>query len=193
MRVSKTKREAMRVCRRIESELVSLRQIYDTLSNERKKLLEAVLKKIVVCNHLLSELLPSASLDEFILDFDSYLETATRDIKENRQVWPSHLIHLFAGCSGLCIRLHLPHAYLAVKSWNLGKLYAPDHLALYRKDPNYPVTRDDLKGGLNEKAERLTLKSNEPLGVLGDLEPRFVAPDEDGPPPALANSCDSDP
>lgn len=161
----------------IEADMASLKQIYNTLSTARRKLLEAVLRKLIMCTNLLSQILPAAKMHVFMLDFDDYRQAATKDIKENPKNWTDDLIHLFARTN---MALLLPHAYLAVKEWNQGRFYAPKQPAMWNKDPSYPVQEKEMKNGtLQERIERLVIKSNEPLKVEGDLMAKPVPLDVD--------------
>lgn len=161
-----------------EADIASLKQIFNSLSKARQKLLEAVLRKLLVCSHLLSQVLPAARMNIFMFDFDSYRSTAVKDIRENPNRWSAELIYLFASSN---IAILLPHAYLAVCEWNRGGLYAPKAVSLWGKDPAYPMQREELtKGTLQKRIERLILKVNEPLDVnCGDMMAMPSPPDED--------------
>jgi hypothetical protein len=172
----------------MEDSLGALRQIYDSLADARKLLLEQVLKKIVVCTALADYVLPAFRMNIMMLDFDGYRPTATADMIERPEAWPSDLIHLFAGQN---VPLILSHAYSAVRAWNRGELYTPKRLALCENSKHYPVRKAErAKYTAVENIKRLVAKANEPLSVTGELLAKPSPPDEDGLPPALADSFD---
>ena len=173
----------------VEADIASLKLIYNTLSVARRKLLEEVLRKLIICTNLLNQVLPAARMLVFMLDFDNYRETATKEIKANPDIWSTELIQLFASPS---MALLLPYAYLAVKEWNAGGFYAPEYASMWGEDPAYPVQAKELKGGsLQKRIERLILRVNEPLNeTCGDMTAKPPVHDADDLPPAPEDSCD---
>lgn len=172
----------------MENSLGSLRHIYDSLADARKLLLEQVLKKLIVCTTLTEYVLPAFRMNLTVLDFDQYRPTATADIKARPEAWSTDLIHLFAGQN---VMILLSHAYSAVRSWNRGELYTPKRISLCHNSKHYPVpAAERAKYTVVENIKRLIAKANEPLSVTGELMAKPSLPDEDGLPPALADSFD---
>lgn len=122
-----------------EERMTVLRQIYDTLPHEKKTLLEHLLKKLIVCTHLFGELLPSARMNIFMLDFNEYRKTHAKEWSDRLENLSPEVMDAFSGPN---IPMFLSHAYLAVRKWNRGRLYAPKHPALAGRSRYYPVPLD---------------------------------------------------
>lgn len=146
---------------RLDVDLISLRQIYEVLSDSKQKLLEQVLKKMVVCNHLLGELVPAAKCNSYWLDFDNYRDEAT-ELARRDSKWDS-LVDLYAMPS---LQLPIAHSYLAVKCWNNQDFYTPEETGDYQCNNNYPLTTHDQYVLTEpERIERFVTVLNEPLDI----------------------------